>query len=253
MRNKIIDNEKLIIMKKYEKIKERRENGNSKTILRTESLKKEYPMGKLTVKALNGVSIEIKKGEFVALMGPSGSGKTTLLNMIGLLDSPSSGEIIIDGCQISNLAEEEKTNMRLEKLGYIFQFFNLINELTAIENVSLPLLLKGVPKKEADKKAIEHLKLVGLGQRLHNKPNELSGGEQQRVAIARALTGKPVLLLADEPTANLDTKTAGEIIDLFRKLNREHGETIFMVTHEEELGRHADRIIRLRDGVVERG
>ncbi len=241
-------------MKKSEKIKKaRHENGNGKnTILRTERLKKEYPMGKLTVKALNGISIEIKEGEFVALMGPSGSGKTTLLNMIGLLDDPSSGEIIIDKCQISNLAEEEKTNMRLEKLGYIFQFFNLINELTAIENVSLPLLLKGVPKKEADKKATEHLKLVGLGQRLHNKPNELSGGEQQRVAIARALIGEPVLLLADEPTANLDTKTASEIIDLFQKLNREHGETIFMVTHEEELGRHADRIIRLRDGVVEK-
>lgn len=226
-------------------------NGNDKTILRTESLKKEYPMGKLTVKALNGINIEIRKGEFVALMGPSGSGKTTLLNIIGLLDDPSSGEIFIDKCQISNLAEEEKTNMRLEKLGYVFQFFNLINELTAIENVSLPLLLKGIPKKDAEKKAAEHLKLVGLGQRLHNKPNELSGGEQQRVAIARALIGEPVLLLADEPTANLDSKTADEIIDLFQKLNKEHGETIFMVTHEEELGRHADRIIRLRDGVVE--
>ncbi len=241
-------------MKKSEKVKkERHENGNgNKTILRTESLKKEYLMGKLTVKALNGISIEIKEGEFVALMGPSGSGKTTLLNMIGLLDDPSSGEIIIDKCQISNLVEGEKTNMRLEKLGYIFQFFNLINELTAIENVELPLLLKGVPKKEADKKAIEHLKLVGLGQRLHNKPNELSGGEQQRVAIARALIGNPLLLLADEPTANLDSKTADEVISLFRYLNKKHGETIFMVTHEEELGRHADRIIRLKDGVVEK-
>ncbi len=236
------------------KVKECAEKSDSanRTILRTESLKKEYPMGKLTVKALNGVSIEIKEGEFVALMGPSGSGKTTLLNMIGLLDEPSSGEIIIDKCQISNLAEEEETNMRLEKLGYIFQFFNLINELTAIENVSLPLMLKGIPKKEAEAKAAEHLKLVGLGQRLNNKPNELSGGEQQRVAIARALIGEPVLLLADEPTANLDSKTADEIIDLFQKLNKEHGETIFMVTHEEELGRHADRIIRLRDGVVEK-
>jgi len=244
---------KLITMKKTEKIKERRENGNGrKVILRTESLKKEYPMGKLTVKALDGISIEIKKGEFVALMGPSGSGKTTLLNLIGLLDGPSSGKIFIDGCQMSNLAEEEKTNIRLEKLGYIFQFFNLLNELTAVENVSLPLLLKGVPKKDAEKKAAEHLKLVGLGHRLNNKPNELSGGEQQRVAIARALTGEPVLLLADEPTANLDSKTAEEIISLFRKLNKERGETIFMVTHEPELGRRADRIIRLRDGVVEK-
>ncbi|MFZ3077518.1 MAG: ABC transporter ATP-binding protein [Candidatus Aenigmatarchaeota archaeon] len=240
-------------MKKIEKAKERHENGDGKKIiLRTESLKKEYPMGKLTVKALDGISIEIKEGEFVALMGPSGSGKTTLLNLIGLLDEPSSGEIIIDKCQMSNLAEEEKTNMRLEKLGYIFQFFNLINELTAVENVSLPLLLKGVPKKEAEAKAAEHLKLVGLGHRLHNKPNELSGGEQQRVAIARALTGEPVLLLADEPTANLDSKTAEEIIGLFRKLNTEHDKTIFMVTHEPELGKRADRIIRLRDGVVEK-
>ncbi len=220
-------------------------------ILRTEHLKKEYPMGKLTVKALNGVSIQIKKGEFVALMGPSGSGKTTLLNLIGLLDEPSAGEIFIDKCQISNLADEEKTNMRLEKLGYVFQFFNLINELTALENVGLPLLLKGVPKKDADKRAAENLKLVGLEHRLQNKPNELSGGEQQRVAIARALTGEPVLLLADEPTANLDSKTADEIIGLFRKLN-ERGETIFMVTHEEELGKKADRIIRLRDGAVEK-
>ncbi|TRZ54734.1 ABC transporter ATP-binding protein [archaeon] len=233
--------------------KERHENGNGrKVILRTESLKKEYPMGKLTVKALNGVSIEIREGEFVALMGPSGSGKTTLLNMLGLLDDPSSGEIFIDKCQISNLADEGKTDMRLEKLGYIFQFFNLINELTALENVELPLLLKGVPKKDADKKAMENLKLVGLAHRLDNKPNELSGGEQQRVAIARALINDPVLLLADEPTANLDSKTSEEIISLFRKLNMEHGKTIFMVTHETELGKRADRIIRLRDGVVER-
>ncbi len=241
-------------MKKSENTKrERHENGNGeKIILRTESLKKEYAMGKLTVKALNGVNIEIKKGEFVALMGPSGSGKTTLLNLIGLLDEPSSGEIFIDKCQMSNLVDEEKTNMRLEKLGYVFQFFNLINELTAIENVGLPLLLKGIPKKEADAKAKEHLKLVGLEHRMHNKPNELSGGEQQRVAIARALTGEPVLLLADEPTANLDSKTADEIIGLFRKLNSERGETIFMVTHEPELGKRTDRIIRLRDGVVEK-
>lgn len=240
-------------MKKISKTaKEAKPGSNNKIILRTENLKKEYPMGKLTVKALNGVNIEVKEGEFVALMGPSGSGKTTLLNMVGLLDEPSSGEIFIDKCQMSNLADEEKTNMRLEKLGYVFQFFNLINELTTIENVGLPLLLKGVPKKEAEAKAAEHLKLVGLGHRLHNKPNELSGGEQQRVAIARALIGEPVLLLADEPTANLDSKTAGEIIGLFRKLNRERGETIFMVTHEEELGKKADRIIRLRDGVVEK-
>ncbi len=237
---------------KEEKTKKERAEESDKVILRTENLKKEYPMGKLTVKALNGINIDVKEGEFVALMGPSGSGKTTLLNLIGLLDEPSSGEIFVDKCQISNLEDEEKTSMRLEKLGYVFQFFNLINELTALENVELPLMLKGVPRKEAQAKAAEHLKLVGLEHRMDNKPNELSGGEQQRVAIARALISEPVLLLADEPTANLDSKTADEIISLFRKLNREHGKTIFMVTHEPELGKKADRIIWLRDGAVEK-
>ncbi|OQX21260.1 MAG: hypothetical protein BWK75_03455 [Candidatus Altiarchaeales archaeon A3] len=217
-------------------------------ILKTENLKKDFLMGKIKVPALRGVNIEIEQGSFTAVMGASGSGKTTLLNMVGLLDAPSSGKVYVDGIDTSDLSGTQMAKMRLEKLGFIFQFFNLFLELTALENVMVPLMLAG--RGDAEKRAKELLELVGLGDRLDHKPSELSGGQQQRVTIARALVNEPVLLLADEPTANLDSKTAVEVVGLFRKLNKETGVTVFMVTHEEELGRMADRIIWLRDGLI---
>ena len=218
-------------------------------ILKTENLKKDYLMGKVKVPALREVDIEIDKGSFTAVMGASGSGKTTLLNMVGLLDAPSSGKVYVDGIDTSVLSGTHKAGMRLEKLGFIFQFFNLFLELTALENVMVPLMLAG--RGDAEKKAKELLGLVGLGDRMGHKPPELSGGQQQRVTIARSLVNDPVILLADEPTANLDSKTAVEVVGLFRKLNQETKVTVFMVTHEEELGRMADRIIWLRDGLIE--
>ncbi|MBI4744092.1 MAG: ABC transporter ATP-binding protein [Actinobacteria bacterium] len=218
-------------------------------ILKTNGLKKIYMMGKVETPALSGVDITVKKGEFVALMGPSGSGKTTFLNLTGMLDNPTDGKIHIDGFDISALKESKKSLFRLEKLGFIFQFFNLFPELTALENVYLPMMLKGIKKKDYISRAEELLDLVGLKKRMRHYPAELSGGEQQRVTIARALSNSPALILADEPTANLDSTTAAEIMELFREINKQ-GETIFMVTHEKEFGEKADRIIKLKDGLV---
>ncbi len=218
-------------------------------ILKTENLKKDFLMGKIKVPALRGVNIEIERGSFTAVMGASGSGKTTLLNMVGLLDAPSSGKVYVDGMDTSNLNGTHKAEMRLEKLGFVFQFFNLFLELTALENVMIPLML--ARRDDVEKRAKELLKLVDLADRMDHKPSELSGGQQQRVTIARSLVNEPVILLADEPTANLDSKTAVEVVELFRKLNRETGVTVFMVTHEEELGRMADSIVWLRDGLIE--
>jgi putative ABC transport system ATP-binding protein len=220
-----------------------------KYILKTSSLKKIYMMGKVETPALQGVDITIKKGEFVALMGPSGSGKTTFLNLTGMLDKPTDGKIHIDGFDTSDLKESKKSLFRLEKLGFIFQFFNLFPELTALENVYLPMMLKGIKKKDYISRAEELLDLVGLKKRMKHYPAELSGGEQQRVTIARSLSNSPALILADEPTANLDSTTAAEIMELFREINKQ-GETIFMVTHEKEFGEKADRIIKLKDGLV---
>lgn len=202
-------------------------------------------MGKIEVPALRGVDISIDSGEFVAIMGPSGSGKSTLLNMIGLLDAPTSGKLVIDGVEVSSLNENARADFRLRKLGFVFQFFSLLMELKAVENVALPMIMD---ERRYDR-AGELLELVGIGERAMHFPNELSGGQQQRVAIARALANEPAILLADEPTANLDTESSNQIVELFRELN-DRGQTIVMVTHEPELGEKADRIIRIKDGKV---
>lgn len=219
--------------------------------IQTLDLRKVYRMGKVDVRALDGVSVTVRTGEFVALMGPSGSGKTTLLNQVGLMDGPTSGSILIEGVETARMNEAQRADLRLRRMGYIFQFFSLFNELTALENVTLPAMLASAPPEEARRRGAELLGLVGLGDRMDHRPTELSGGQQQRVAIARALMNRPRILLADEPTANLDSKTSLEIIGLFRELNRKLGVTVFMVTHEPELGKRADRIIQLRDGRVE--
>lgn len=216
-------------------------------IIETRDLSKTYLMGKVEVPALREVDIAIKKGEFVAIMGSSGSGKSTLLNMIGMLDAPTSGRVIIEGTDVSEMNEDQRADFRLNKLGFIFQFFNLFMEFTALENVAFPMLI--FRRKDSQERAMKLLDMVGLSDRSNHKPAELSGGQQQRVAIARALANEPALLLADEPTANLDTKSSEQIIDLLIELNKS-GQTIVMVTHELDLGKRADRIIWLRDGVI---
>lgn len=220
--------------------------GNS--IIITRNLRKIYKMGKIEFSALNGVDLEIEEGEFVAIMGSSGSGKTTLLNMIGLLDFPTSGKIFLDNTDVATMDEQQCTSYRLKKIGFVFQFFNLLNELTGAENVMLPGMIKG--NSNSREKALELLQLVGLKERAGHKPSELSGGQQQRVSIARALINDPRLILADEPTANLDSNSAMQVVNLLRKLRNEQNQTIVMVTHELELGKLADRIIWLKDGMV---
>lgn len=217
-------------------------------ILRTKNLKKIYKMGKIEFPALNGVDVEIEEGEFVAIMGSSGSGKTTLLNMIGLLDFQTEGKIFLDNTDASTMNEQQRASYRLKKIGFVFQFFNLLNELTGLENVMLPGMING--SGVSREKALGLLELVGLKERAGHKPSELSGGQQQRVSIARALINEPRLILADEPTANLDSNSAMQVIDLFRKLRNEQKQTIVMVTHELELGKLADRIIWLKDGMI---
>ena len=218
-------------------------------LIEIQELQKMYLMGKIEVHALRNINLAIEKGEFVAIMGPSGSGKSTLLNMIGMLDTSTSGEIIIDGIDTSAMSEKQRAEFRLKKIGFIFQFFSLLMELTALENVMLPTMMSGENNKD---QAMTLLKIVGMVERAMHMPNELSGGEQQRVAIARALVNKPMLLLADEPTANLDTKSSEQVVNLMRKLNKEINQTIVLVTHEPELGRKAGRIIWLKDGEVEK-
>jgi len=200
--------------------------------------------------ALRGVSLRIKDGEYVAIMGPSGSGKSTLLHIMGLLDTPTRGRVLLDGRDISKLSEGERAVIRRRKIGFVFQAFNLIPHLTVLENVELPLMLDGVPRGERRKKAEEILKSVGLGDRLHHYPSQLSGGQKQRVAIARALINNPSIILADEPTGNLDSKTGEVILDLFDDLHGQ-GHTLVVVTHDEEVAERADRVIKIRDGVVE--
>ena len=214
-------------------------------MIELEGIKKAYNMGNVEVSALRGVDMRVDAGEFVAIMGPSGSGKSTLLNMIGLLDAPTSGNIVIDGVDVSSLDENDRSDFRLKKLGFVFQFFSLLMELNALENVALPMMMDG---RKYERAAVL-LELVGIGSRVSHRPNELSGGQQQRVAIARALANEPVILLADEPTANLDTISGNQIVDLFRELN-DKGQTIVMVTHEPELGEKADRIVHIKDGKV---
>jgi len=221
-------------------------------IVRTKDLFKEYGMGDTILRALDGVSLDIKRGEYISIMGPSGSGKTTLFNMIGGLDRPSSGSVFIDEVDIAQLDAYELAWLRCRRIGYIFQTFNLIPVMTALENVTLPMIFAGLTTDEAIEKGVELLKLVGLGERLHHKPNELSGGQQQRVAIARALANDPGIVLADEPTGNLDLRTGKEIITLLKNLNREKGVTIISATHDLKMIDVSDRVVWIRDGKIER-
>lgn len=220
--------------------------------VKCENLIKEYIMGTVQVKALQGVHLEIKKGEYISIMGPSGSGKSTLFNMIGGLDKPTDGNVYIDEIDIAQLDAYELAWLRCRKIGYIFQTFNLIPVMTAIENVTLPMIFAGVPTDQAMDKGRELLELVGLGDRIKHKPLELSGGQQQRVAVARALANDPAIVLADEPTGNLDLKTGKEIISLLKRLNREKDVTIISATHDLKMIDVSDRIIWIRDGKIER-
>ncbi|HQN90529.1 MAG TPA: ABC transporter ATP-binding protein, partial [Methanoregulaceae archaeon] len=211
-------------------------------------LKRYYGLGAVQVRALDGVSLKIQKGEFVGVMGPSGSGKSTLLHMLGLLDRPTSGSLLIDGVDVGALDEQARTVFRLRRLGYVFQDYALVPELTAKENVYLPSMARGMTPQECTLVCTDILGVVGLGDRIHHLPSQMSGGEQQRVAIARALVNRPALLLADEPCANLDTRNSKVILDLFRKLNHDLHQTIVMVSHEEWHKQYFDRIISMKDG-----
>lgn len=219
-------------------------------IIKAANLRRTYRMGEVSVYALRGVDVRIKKGEFVAIMGPSGSGKSTLVQNLGLIDTPTSGSIIIDGLHAETLTDAQRTRFRASRLGFVFQFYSLLPELNAIENVSILGRLNHMPAHEADAKAQEILKTLGIGDRMHHYPSQLSGGEQQRVSIARALMNDPKIIFADEPTANLDTASGQQVVRTFRNINKEHGQTVVMVTHERNLGRLADRIIELRDGLI---
>lgn len=219
-------------------------------MIHVEELTKVYQMGDNEVRALDGVGFTIEKGEMVAIMGPSGSGKSTLMSIIGCLDVPSSGRYTIDDVAVENMDETRLADVRGRKIGFVFQQFNLLARTSALENVKLPLTYAGVSGKERDERAMKALECVGLGKRTHHAPNELSGGQQQRVAIARAIVNEPAILLADEPTGALDSKTGVEIMDLFQSLHRENGQTVILVTHDAHVARHTDRIIKLSDGKI---
>ena len=219
-------------------------------IIELEEIKKSYYLGKQELKVLKGISLEVFKKEYVALMGPSGSGKSTLMNILGCLDSPTSGRYILNGEDVSKMEDDGLADVRNKEIGFGFQQFNLLPRLTAAENVALPLIYNGTSKKIRTELALEMLDRVGLADRSHHKPNELSGGQNQRVAIARALVNNPSIILADKPTGNLDSKTSLEIMHIFDKIQQE-GNTVILVTHEEDIADHAHRIIRLKDGIIE--
>jgi putative ABC transport system ATP-binding protein len=221
------------------------------TILEVHDVTKAYRMGKVPVPALSNISFNVSEGEFVTIFGPSGSGKSTLLHVVGCLDRPDSGEILIDDTNVLKLNDDKLAELRLRKIGFVFQFFNLLPRLTALRNVELPLTIAGVNEKEVTQNAKEILKLVGLEARVNHRPSELSGGEQQRVAIARALINNPKIVLADEPTGNLDTKTGWEIVQLMKRLNQEKNQTFIVVTHDPHIAETADRIIHLKDGQID--
>src|SRR6185312_6808868 len=220
------------------------------SIIHLENIQKSYYLGKQELKVLKGISLEIFKNEYVALMGPSGSGKSTLMNILGCLDSPTAGRYILNGEDVSKMADDDLADVRNKEIGFVFQQFNLLPRLTAAENVALPLIYNGTTKKARTELALEMLDKVGLADRSHHKPNELSGGQNQRVAIARALVNNPSIIPADEPTGNLDSKTSVEIMHIFDKIQSD-GNTVILVTHEEDIAEYAHRIIRLRDGVIE--
>ena len=220
------------------------------SVISVQNLKKTYYMGAEVINALQSVSLDIERNEYVALMGPSGSGKSTLMNLLGCLDTPSAGTYILNKQDVSRLTDDELAEIRNKEIGFVFQTFNLLPRLSSLENVALPLVYAGLRKSQRLAKAQAALEKVGLGDRVHHKPNELSGGQRQRVAIARALVNDPSIILADEPTGNLDTKTSVEIMAIFEKIHQQ-GNTIILVTHEPDIAEHAHRIVRLRDGLVE--
>src|SRR5512134_1734109 len=219
-------------------------------MIHTENLTKVYQMGDDEVRALNDASFTIEKGEMIAIMGPSGSGKSTLMSIIGCLDVPTSGRYILDGVSVENMEDAQLAEIRGRKIGFVFQQFNLLARTSALENVMLPLTYAGISGKERQKRAMEALERVGLGDRTQHAPNELSGGQQQRVAIARAIVNEPAILLADEPTGALDSKTGEEIMQLFQGLHNDHGQTVILVTHDPHVARHTNRVIKLSDGHV---
>lgn len=222
----------------------------AKPLIEITNLCRDFTIGNVIVRALQGVNVSIQQGEYVALMGPSGSGKSTLMNILGCLDTPTSGHYILNNQDVSNLSDNELAEIRNKEIGFVFQTFNLLARSTALENVALPLVYAGIGKSERIEKATNVLTSVGLADRMTHKPNELSGGQRQRVAVARALVNNPSIILADEPTGNLDTKTSYEIMELFENIHKQ-GNTIVIVTHEEDIARRAKRIIRMRDGIVE--
>lgn len=219
-------------------------------VISVDSLRKTYIMGSQKIHALKRISVDIHRNEYVALMGPSGSGKSTLMNLLGCLDTPSEGDYILNESNVSQLTDSELAEIRNKEIGFVFQTFNLLPRLSSLENVALPLVYAGMSRSKRLDRAQEVLEMVGLGDRVHHKPNELSGGQRQRVAIARALVNNPSIILADEPTGNLDTKTSVEIMEIFEQIHNQ-GNTIILVTHEPDIAEHAHRIIRLRDGLVE--
>ncbi|MEZ4634273.1 MAG: ABC transporter ATP-binding protein [Caldilineaceae bacterium] len=221
---------------------------NTKPVIEVIDIKKTYRMGEMEVHALRGVSLRVAQGEIMAIMGPSGSGKSTLMNILGALDTPTSGSYWLDGEDASRMSEKELAGIRNRKIGFVFQSFNLLSRTSALDNVELPLIYAGV--SDGRNRCIEALELVGLGERIHHKPNELSGGQQQRVAIARALVNNPSIILADEPTGNLDSRSGAEIMRVFQQLNEERGITIIFVTHEPDIAEHTRRIVRIQDGRV---
>jgi putative ABC transport system ATP-binding protein len=226
-------------------------NNQSHNVLEVSKLTKTYESGGRPLHVLKGIDLHIERGEFMAIMGPSGSGKSTLLNMIGALDRPTSGKVFINGTDLSILNDDQVAAVRNKEIGFIFQFFNLIPRMDAQGNVELPMAIKGVPRTQRQKRALELLNVVGLDERADHKPSQLSGGEQQRVAIARALANNPNIILADELTGNLDSKTGDEIMHLLRQLNKEEGKTFVLITHDPQVGQNVDRLISFKDGVIE--
>ncbi|HEX2922027.1 MAG TPA: ABC transporter ATP-binding protein [Bacteroidales bacterium] len=218
-------------------------------VIEIQNIVKNYQIGSVIVRALRSVSVDIRQNEYVAIMGPSGSGKSTLMNLLGCLDTPTSGKYILNGTDVSKMEDDYLAEIRNKEIGFVFQTFNLLPRYTALENVTLPLIYAGVPKAEREELAIAVLKQVGLADRMNHKPNELSGGQRQRVAIARALVNKPSIILADEPTGNLDSKTSIDIMNLLNAIHK-NGNTVILVTHEEDIARHAARIVRLFDGEI---